>query len=145
MPRTEQEIQTIITDFRVISYRKTLLTCGILEFYTPQVAELRSLAVSPGLRGAGLGRRLAAALVDEARRRGAEMVFALTYSTEFFAKLGFSPVSRQLLPWKVWKDCLRCPKHECCDESAVARWLKPRPDSRPLFPILPSAPLAGRA
>jgi amino-acid N-acetyltransferase len=27
----------------------------------------------------------------------------------------------------VWKDCLRCPKFQCCDEIAVVKALRPDP------------------
>jgi amino-acid N-acetyltransferase len=29
------------------------------------------------------------------------------------------------LPLKAWKDCLRCPKFQACDEIAVLRILRP--------------------
>jgi amino-acid N-acetyltransferase len=43
----------------------------------------------------------------------------------FFAKLGFEEVDRGELPLKAWKDCLRCPKFQACDEIAVLKRLKP--------------------
>jgi amino-acid N-acetyltransferase len=45
-------------------------------------------------------------------------------------------VERGELPLKAWKDCLRCPKFQCCDEIAMVRILEPqhwaehRPHSR---------------
>ena len=138
LPRTEENLRKSIEIFRVISAKGYLLACGVLERYTPTVAELRSLAVVPGLRGGGLGRKLVQALLDEARDRDMEMVFALTYQVEFFARLGFSPINRELIPWKAWKDCLQCPKRECCDEVAMACWLRPgAPASPPALPLLP--------
>jgi len=32
-------------------------------------------------------------------------------------------VDRAELPYKVYKDCQRCPLYPNCDEIAVARWL----------------------
>jgi amino-acid N-acetyltransferase len=52
-------------------------------------------------------------------------VFAFTYVTEFFQKVGFHAVERGVLPLKAWKDCLRCPKFHACDEVAVLRILRP--------------------
>jgi amino-acid N-acetyltransferase len=100
-----------------------LLACGLLHLYTPKIAEVRSLAVAPQHRGSGLGRLLVQALLEEARQRGLEMVFAFTYATDFFARLGFQPIDRAELPWKVWTDCVHCPKRLCCDEIAVAHRL----------------------
>jgi len=36
-----------------------------------------------------------------------------------------------LLPAKVWKDCLRCPKLQCCDEIAVRKLLASQDDHTP--------------
>jgi amino-acid N-acetyltransferase len=44
---------------------------------------------------------------------------------EFFRKVGFHVVERGALPLKAWKDCLRCPKFQECDEIAVLRVLRP--------------------
>ena len=49
----------------------------------------------------------------------------LTYVADFFRKMGFQEVERGELPLKVWKDCVRCPKFQCCDEIAVMRVLRP--------------------
>jgi len=125
LPRTEEEFRETIRDFRVIRSEGRVIGCAVLHFYTAKVAELRSLAVLPAHRGEGLGRHLVEALLEEARVSDLDMVFALTYATEFFARLGFVPIDREWIPWKAWKDCLACPKRECCDEIAVARWLKP--------------------
>jgi hypothetical protein len=44
---------------------------------------------------------------------------------QFFQKVGFEVVERGALPLKAWKDCLRCPKFQACDEIAVLRVLRP--------------------
>ena len=51
--------------------------------------------------------------------------------------MGFQVVERGALPLKAWKDCLRCPKFQACDEIAVLRILRPdtgRKRSRSLGP-----------
>ncbi len=40
-------------------------------------------------------------------------------------KSGFVVVDRGSLPLKAWKDCVRCPKLSCCDETAVVYLLSP--------------------
>jgi amino-acid N-acetyltransferase len=67
------------------------------------------------------------ALENEAIHNDLHAIFAFTYVFDFFLKLGFHQVDRGLLPLKVWKDCLTCPKFECCDEIAVMKALKPDP------------------
>jgi amino-acid N-acetyltransferase len=72
-----------------------------------------------------VGRKLVAALVTEAQQYELDAAFAFTYVTEFFRKVGFQVVDRGVLPLKAWKDCLRCPKFQACDEIAVLRILRP--------------------
>jgi amino-acid N-acetyltransferase len=64
-------------------------------------------------------------LEREAREFRLHSIFAFTYVTKFFEKLGFLEVERGELPLKAWKDCLRCPKFQCCDETAVVKYLTP--------------------
>lgn len=125
LPRTVADLRRRIADFRLLLYNNQLVACGMLQIYTKTVAELRSLAVSNDWRGAGLGRQIVEALLAEARSRGLEMVFAFTNTPAFFSRVGFLPIDRDLVPWKAWNDCTACPKRECCDEIAMAYWLKP--------------------
>jgi amino-acid N-acetyltransferase len=125
LPRTEFEMSEAIRDFTVILSGEKLLGCGALHFYSPVLAEIRSLAVSEEAKTLGVGRRLVGALVTEAQEYELDAAFAFTYVTEFFRKVGFHVVERGALPLKAWKDCLRCPKFQACDEIAVLRILRP--------------------
>ena len=123
LPRTEFEMAENIRDFSCAYEGETLLGCAALHFYTPQSAEIRSLAVRPDVAKRGVGRALVEALETEARANGLHSIFAFTYVPKFFAKLGFAEVERGELPLKVWKDCLRCSKFAHCDEIAVVKYL----------------------
>jgi amino-acid N-acetyltransferase len=125
LPRTEFEVSEDIRDFSVVESDGTLLGCGALHFYTPVVGEIRSLAVAEHAKTHGVGRRAVEALIREAENYALDAVFAFTYVPGFFGKLGFHEVERGALPLKAWKDCLRCPKFQCCDEIAVIRILRP--------------------
>lgn len=125
LPRTEFELSEGIRDFSVILAQDKLAGCAALHFYGPTIAEVRSLAISPALRGQGSGRILMEALEDEARDFGLAALFAFTYVPGFFEKLGYREVERGELPLKAWKDCLRCPKFQACDEIAVLKPLSP--------------------
>ena len=125
LPRTEFEMSEAIRDFTVVLLDGRLLGCGALHFYSPTVAEIRSLAVHEEAKTHGVGRKLVEALCAEAERYELDAVFAFTYVVEFFNKVGFHVVERGLLPLKAWKDCLRCPKFQACDEIAVLRILRP--------------------
>ena len=124
LPRTEFEISENIRDFTVIYSGSDLLGCGALHFYTPTCAEIRSLAVAPQARKRGVGAFLTRALENEAINNDLTAIFAFTYVPDFFRRLGFQQVDRGLLPLKVWKDCLCCPKFQCCDEIAVMKVLR---------------------
>jgi amino-acid N-acetyltransferase len=121
LPRTEFEMAENIRDFSVVHLGNDLAGCGALHFYTPRSAEIRSLAIAPEFQGSGGGRVLMQALEAEARAFEVNEVFAFTYIPEFFEKWGFAEIDRGALPLKAWKDCLRCPKFQCCDEIAVIK------------------------
>ena len=154
LPRTEFDLSESIRDFTVAHVGDELAGCAALHFYTPHMAEVRSLAVSPAFSGAGIGRLLVEALLDEARDFSLDAVFAFTYVAGFFARLGFGEIERGLLPLKAWKDCMRCKKFSSCDEIAVLhvldaeRWRAhglealPVPDDDDVrFPILKPSPI----
>ena len=125
LPRTEFEVSEDIRDFSVVLDAGRLVGCGALHFYAPYIGEIRSLAVAESSKTHGIGRRLIEWLVNEANHYSLDAVFAFTYVAEFFRKMGFQEVERGELPLKAWKDCLRCPKFQCCDEIAVLRILSP--------------------
>jgi amino-acid N-acetyltransferase len=125
LPRTEFELSEAIRDFSVVYHEDLLVGCGALHFYSPTVAEIRSLAVHEHAKTHGVGRRIIEALVAEAEAYELHAVFAFTYAVEFFNKVGFEVVERGALPLKAWKDCVRCPKFQACDEIAVLRILRP--------------------
>jgi len=127
LPRTEFEMSENIRDFTVAYSGTRLLGCGALHFYTPTSAEVRSLAVDPTIQTQGVGRKIVEALEREADEQGLHALFAFTYVPGFFQRLGFHEVERGELPLKVWKDCLRCKKFECCDEIAMLKPLRPYP------------------
>ncbi len=123
LPRTEFETSESIRDFSVAVAGGALVGCGALHFYSPSVGEIRSLAVDEDAKTRGVGRQLVEALVKEATQYSLDAVFAFTYVPDFFRKVGFEEVERGALPLKAWKDCLRCPKFQSCDEIAMMRVL----------------------
>ena len=123
LPRTEFEMAENIRDFVVAYSGQHLVACGALHFYSPTVAEVRSLAVHPSCKGQNLGREIVMALEQDALRHKLHSLFAFTYVEGFFRKMGYNVVDRGELPLKAWKDCLRCPKFQACDEIAMVKIL----------------------
>lgn len=132
LPRTEFEMSENIRDFSVVYEGARLIGCGALHFYTPTTAEVRSLAVDPALKTRGIGRIVVQSLEEEAITQELHAIFAFTYAPEFFRKIGFAQVERGELPLKAWRDCLRCPKFQCCDEIAMVKALVPDPVLSPI-------------
>jgi len=125
LPRTEFEMSESMRDFSVAQSAGRMLGCGALHFYSPTTGEIRSLAVDESAKTQGVGRRLIETLIEEALEYSLDAVFAFTYVPDFFRKMGFVEVERGALPLKAWKDCLRCPKFQDCDEIAMMRVLRP--------------------
>ena len=117
--RSRSELYEGLRDFFVAELDDVILGCSALHINWEDLAEVRSLAVLPEVQGKGLGKLLVTACVEEARSLGIPRVYALTYRPDFFERVGFSKVSKDSLPHKVWGDCLKCPKFPNCDEDAV--------------------------
>lgn len=121
--RSQHQAFQNLRDFVVVASGETIIGCGALHVVWDDVGEIRSLAVRESWQRKGVGRRIVAALMRDAAFLGLPSVFALTYSPEFFTRLGFHMVPRESLPHKIWGDCLDCPKFPNCDETAMRLYL----------------------
>lgn len=119
LPRTLQDLYARVRDFHVFEKDGRIAGVCSLYIYWADLAEIRSLAVEPEFEGRGIGRAVSEACIAEARELLIKRVFALTYKTAFFERLGFHVVNKIDLPEKIWKDCLKCSKFYHCDEVAV--------------------------
>ncbi len=113
------EVYEAIRDFYVYEQDAEVLGTVRLHICWEDLAEVRSLAVSEGQGGKGVGRKLVEECLTEARSLGLKRVFALTYKAGFFQKLGFSEIEKSELPHKIWGDCIKCVKFPECDETAM--------------------------
>jgi amino-acid N-acetyltransferase len=100
-----------------------LVGCAGLHIMWQDLAEIRSLAVKPGLTKQGVGRGIVEFLLEEGKALGLKRIFALTYQQGFFEKCGFHVVIKDQLPQKVWKECVYCDRFHACDEIAMIRLL----------------------
>lgn len=112
-----------LRDFAVFTDGDEVVGCVALGIVWSDMAEIRSLAVDSDYFGRGIGRSLVEWCVDDARRLGIRKLMSLTYEQSFFEKLGFAVVEKEMLPLKVWSECVRCPKNLACDEIAMVREL----------------------
>lgn len=121
LPRSLPELCENVRDFKVIEDAGRIVGCGALHLYGIHLAEIRSIAVDPAYQRAGLGALLVKSLMRSARKHHVTGVCLFTRIPEFFSRLGFSIVSREQLPDKLYKDCCECPRFHCCDEVAMLR------------------------
>jgi amino-acid N-acetyltransferase len=133
LPRDAEEIRANIGHFIVQEESRRLISCLSLESYGADFAEIRSIAVHPENRGQGLGARLIASALNEARRCGIARVFAVTHAPKFFERQGFIAAARQSLAEKIERDCRACSQQRTCKLVAVIATVIPE---RVMMPIL---------
>ncbi|CAM2056967.1 amino-acid N-acetyltransferase [Desulfovibrionales bacterium] len=121
LPRPHIDLYSRLRDFYVLAPadQGEIKACCALALCWEDLAEIRSLAVAEDMQGRGWGTRLVEACLSEAVTMGIYRVFTLTYKTNFFASLGFIKVSKEILPHKVWSDCIHCHKFPDCNETAM--------------------------
>ncbi|KUL50123.1 N-acetylglutamate synthase [Streptomyces sp. NRRL F-4489] len=81
--------------------------CGALHVMWEDLAEVRTLAVDPALRGAGVGHQVLAKLLATARWLGVRRIFCLTFEVDFFAKHGFVEIGETPVDGDVYSELLR--------------------------------------
>ncbi|CAM3384412.1 MULTISPECIES: N-acetyltransferase [Paenibacillus] len=123
LPRSRAVLEKQIGEFVVAEAEGKVIGCGSLCQLGNDLVEIRSLGISEGYKGQGIGSMLVDSLLEEAKRREIPKVMALTYEVSFFMKNGFAVVEKEIFPEKVWTDCIHCKKQHACDEIAVLKVL----------------------
>ena len=96
-----------VQEFWVAEGEGELVGCGALHVLWDDLAEVRTLAVDPSVRGSGVGSRLLAQLLDTARSLGIQRVFVLTFEVDFFARHGFREIEGTPVEPEVYQELLR--------------------------------------
>ncbi|AXA37016.1 GCN5-related N-acetyltransferase [Candidatus Sumerlaea chitinivorans] len=117
--RSLNELYETMRDFTVIEENGRIVACAAIHIVWDDLAELKSVAVAPEAQGRGYGKLVVTHCLAEARELGLRRVFALTYKPEFFARFGFQIIDRNMLPHKVWGECIKCHKFPNCNEIAM--------------------------
>jgi amino-acid N-acetyltransferase len=125
LPRSKEMLAQQIDTFVVAQSDDRVIGCGSLTQLGPDLVEIRSLGLDPAFKGQGIGRKIVDVLAQRAQARGIPKIMALTYAVDFFERNGFSVVSKDIFPEKVWRDCIHCKKQHSCDEIAVLKRLNP--------------------
>ena len=133
LSRTEDEIRRNIGHFLVQLNSNRIVGCLSLEKYNADLAEIRSVAVDPEIRGCGVGAKLLSFALQEARKRNIARVFAVTHAPEFFERQGFTASPGKMPMEKVERDCRTCAKRRSCKLIAVTATVLPE---RIALPVL---------
>ena len=119
LPRTLGEVTMHAGRFVIGVRGRKIVGCAELAPLSPQVAEVRSLAVDGAERSGGVGARLVEELRRRARRDGFEKLCAFTHAPAYFIGMGFSIVPHVWLLEKVFTDCVKCPHFRRCGQYAM--------------------------
>jgi amino-acid N-acetyltransferase len=119
LPRTLAEITQHAERFVVAVRNRRIVGCAELAALSPQVAEVRSLAVDPSARSLGVGTKIVDELRTRARREGFDKLCAFTHVPGYFMPMGFSIVPHLWVAEKVYTDCVKCPLFRRCGQYAM--------------------------
>ena len=119
--RSEDEVATNIRSYVLAKEGEKLVGYTALHIHSPRLAEIRSLIVDEAYRGQHIGKRMVEFTLEEAKALGVgEDVLVLTYLPEFFEKLGFKEINKEVIPeHKIWADCIKCIHFPVCNEVAL--------------------------
>jgi amino-acid N-acetyltransferase len=96
-----------VHEFRVVEVDGEVVGCGALHVMWEDLAEVRTVAVRPELKGRGLGSAVLVELLQDARDLGVRRVFCLTFETAFFGRHGFERIDGQAVEPEVYAELLR--------------------------------------
>ena len=119
--RSEDEVATNIRSYVLAKEGEKLVGYTALHVHSKRLAEIRSLIVDEKYRGQKIGQRMVEFALAEAKALGVEEdVLVLTYLPDFFKKLGFKEINKEVIPeHKIWADCIKCIHFPVCNEIAL--------------------------
>jgi len=137
LQRSKDDLYQHLQEFVVAEYDGVLVGTAALHIYGSNIAEIRSLVVSPDYQGKRIGHLLVEGCEKMAVQLHVAKVFALTYVDYFFISMGYAVVAKESLPHKIWTVCVHCKKFGDCDEIAVQKRLSDAQiEPMQVFPIL---------
>ncbi|WP_336207479.1 amino-acid N-acetyltransferase [Nonomuraea sp. LPB2021202275-12-8] len=95
-----------VQEFWVAERAGEVVGCGALHVLWEDLAEIRTVAVHPDVRGLGIGHRIVSALIGTARGLGLRRVFCLTFEVDFFARHGFRSIQGTPVSPEVYAELL---------------------------------------
>lgn len=96
-----------VQEFWVAERDGVVVGCGALHVLWDDLAEVRTLAADPSVRGRGVGHQLLARLIATARELGISRLFCLTFEVEFFMRHGFEVIEGAPVDIDVYEEMLQ--------------------------------------
>ncbi|ALR12322.1 N-acetylglutamate synthase [Mycobacteroides saopaulense] len=96
-----------VQEFWVAELDGEIVGCGALHVLWSDLGEVRTIAVHPRLKGAGVGHALVSRLLDVARELELKRVFVLTFEVDFFTKHGFREIDGTPVTAEVYEEMCR--------------------------------------
>ncbi len=116
LARPLSELYENIRDYYVYIENGSVVGCAALHIFWKDLAEIKSIAVEEDYQKRGIGKQLIQKCLEEGKILGINRLVVLTYIPEFFERMGFKRVDKELLPHKIWSECVKCYKFPDCDE-----------------------------
>ena len=110
-----------VQEFLVAVDGDRVVGCGALHVLWADLAEVRTLAVDPSVKGRGVGHQLLEHLLAQAVELGVSRVFCLTFETGFFRRHGFVPVQQVSVDAGALQELLQSPDEGVAEFLDLAR------------------------
>ncbi|NOQ29960.1 MAG: N-acetyltransferase [Helicobacteraceae bacterium] len=124
LPRSNSEVATNIRSYTLCFDHNKIVGYVALHIHNEKLAEVRSLVVNEEYRGKEIGSKLVNMLSHEAEILGIKEMLSLTYKQNFFERLGFKEIPKELIPDnKIWADCIKCKLFPQCNEISLIKTL----------------------
>ncbi len=96
-----------VQEFWVAELDGQLVGCGALHVLWADLGEVRTVAVHPGVKGAGVGHLIVEKLMVVARELELRRLFVLTFEVDFFARHGFAEIDGTPVTAEVYAEMCR--------------------------------------
>ena len=130
VPRSMGNIVENVDRFLVAVAGSDIIGCASYQIH-PEIGqaesatvEIQSLAVRLPWRRKGIGKALVEAVSARVADFNPREVLVLTFTPEFFSKLGFYEIPKNKVMHKLYTGCINCTKHAdpfTCPEKAMIR------------------------
>jgi len=111
LPKSRAELAVMLPNFIAAEYDGQFAGSVAFKIGEDEKAEIVSWVVNKNYFNHGIGSMLISAVMERIEDLGIKTIYTLTLRPNTFEKHGFKKVGMEMLPKKVWTDCIRCPRN----------------------------------